>query len=38
VTEFCTFVAIERRLAQAAMDKLNSGTIKGKSVKVRLVR
>jgi ATP-independent RNA helicase DbpA len=38
VTEFCTFVAIERSLAQAAMDKLNSGTIKGKSVKVRLVR
>ena len=38
VTEFCNFVAIERSLAQAAMDKLNSGTIKGKSVKVRLVR
>jgi len=37
VTEFCTFVAVQRGLAQAACAKLNAGKIKGKSVKVRLL-
>jgi ATP-independent RNA helicase DbpA len=37
VTEFCTFVAIARDLAQAACAKLNAGKIKGKSAKVRLL-
>ena len=37
VTEFCTFVAVARDVAQAACAKLNAGRIKGKSVKVRLV-
>jgi ATP-independent RNA helicase DbpA len=36
VTEFCTFVAVARDIAQAACAKLNAGRIKGKSVKVRL--
>ncbi|APW44265.1 ATP-dependent RNA helicase DbpA [Rhodoferax saidenbachensis] len=37
VTEFCTFVAVARDVAQAASEKLNFGKIKGKSVKVRLM-
>ena len=37
ITEFCTFVAVAREIAQAACAKLNAGRIKGKSVKVRLV-
>jgi len=37
VTEFCTFVAVARDIAQSACAKLNAGRIKGKSVKVRLV-
>ena len=37
VTEFTTFVAVNRDIAQAAMQKLNAGKIKGKSVRVRLV-
>ncbi len=37
VTEFCTFVAVARDIAQAACAKLHAGRIKGKSVKVRLV-
>jgi ATP-independent RNA helicase DbpA len=37
VTEFCTFVAIQRGLAQAACAKLNAGKIKGKSARVRLL-
>jgi ATP-independent RNA helicase DbpA len=37
VTEFCTFVAIVRGVAQAACAKLNAGKIKGKSAKVRLL-
>ncbi len=37
VTEFCTFVAVARDIAQAACAKLNAGRVKGKSVKVRLV-
>ena len=37
ITEFCTFVAIERSVAHAACAKLNAGRVKGKSVKVRIV-
>jgi ATP-independent RNA helicase DbpA len=37
VTDFCTFVAVERTLAQAACAKLNAGKVKGKSVKVRVI-
>jgi ATP-independent RNA helicase DbpA len=37
VTEFCTFVAVQRSLANAACAKLNAGKIKGKSVKVRVL-
>ncbi|QDL39181.1 ATP-dependent RNA helicase DbpA [Rhodoferax sediminis] len=37
VTEFSTFVAVQRDIAQDALRKLNAGRIKGKSVKVRLM-
>jgi ATP-independent RNA helicase DbpA len=37
VTEFCTFVAVDRQIASAACSKLNAGRIKGKSVKVRMM-
>ncbi len=37
VTEFCTFVAVQRALGSAACAKLNAGKIKGKSVKVRML-
>jgi ATP-independent RNA helicase DbpA len=37
VTEFCTFVAVERSLAQAACDKLNTGRVKGRSVRARVL-
>ncbi len=37
VTEFCTFVAVARDIAQAACEKLNFGKVKGKSVKVRIL-
>jgi len=37
VTEFTTFVAVQRAIALAAMQKLNDGKVKGKSVKVRLL-
>ena len=37
VTEFCTFVAVKRDIAHEAMQRLNAGKIKGKSVKVRLM-
>jgi len=37
VTEFTTFVAVQRDIALAAMEKLNAGRVKGKSVKVRLL-
>jgi ATP-independent RNA helicase DbpA len=37
VTEFCTFVAVDRKVASAACAKLNASRIKGKSVKVRLL-
>jgi ATP-dependent RNA helicase DbpA len=35
VTEFCTFVAVQRSVAATACAKLNAGKVKGKSVKVR---
>ena len=37
VTEFTTFVAVNRDIAREAMQKLNDGKIKGKSVRVRLI-
>ncbi|AKM02579.1 ATP-dependent RNA helicase DbpA [Burkholderia pyrrocinia] len=37
VTEFSTYVAIERGVAHDALRKLNAGKIKGKRVKVRLM-
>jgi len=37
VTEFTTFVAVQRDIAEEAMQKLNAGKVKGKSVKVRLL-
>lgn len=37
VTEFCTFVAVERSIAAQAVARLNAGKVKGKSIKARLV-
>ncbi|HOE42264.1 MAG TPA: ATP-dependent RNA helicase DbpA [Rhodoferax sp.] len=37
VTEFTTFVAVQRDIALQAMQKLNVGKVKGKNVKVRLL-
>jgi ATP-dependent RNA helicase DbpA len=37
VTEFTTFVAVQRSLGQAVCDKLNTARVKGKSVRARLV-
>ena len=37
VTEFCTFVAVAREHAQAACDKLEVASVKGKKVKARLL-
>jgi ATP-independent RNA helicase DbpA len=37
VTEFCTFVAVARDIAEAACAKLNTGRVKGKSVRVRVL-
>ncbi len=37
VTEFTTFVAVQRDIALQAMQKLNAGSVKGRAVKVRLV-
>ena len=37
VTEFTTFVAVNRNIAHDAMRKLNEGKVKGKSVRVRLL-
>jgi ATP-independent RNA helicase DbpA len=37
VTEFCTFVAVARNIADAACAKLNAGKVKGKSVRARLL-
>ena len=38
VTEFSTFVAVQREIADEALRKLNTGKIKGKSVKVRFLK
>ncbi len=35
VTEFSTYVAVDRHIAQAAVRKLNEGKVKGKQVRVR---
>jgi ATP-independent RNA helicase DbpA len=37
VNEFSTYVAVQRSLAQLALQKLSAGRVKGKSVKVRLL-
>jgi len=37
VNEFSTYVAVDRRIAVAALRKLTQGKVKGKSVKVRLL-
>jgi ATP-independent RNA helicase DbpA len=37
VTEFSTYVAVERGIARDALRKLNAGTMKGKKVRVRLM-
>ncbi|WP_231409348.1 ATP-dependent RNA helicase DbpA [Ralstonia solanacearum] len=37
VTEFSTYVAVERGIARDAVRKLNAGTVKGKKVRVRLM-
>jgi len=37
VTEFCTFVAVERSIAVQACNKLNTARVKGKSVRVRVM-
>ncbi len=37
VTEFSTYVAVERGIANDALRKLNAGKVKGKKVKVRLM-
>jgi len=37
VTEFCTFVAVARAVAQAACAKLQVARVKGKAVKVRIL-
>ncbi len=37
VTEFTTFVAVQRDIAKEAMRRLNAGKVKGKSVRVRLL-
>ncbi|MEJ8858399.1 ATP-dependent RNA helicase DbpA [Variovorax robiniae] len=37
VNEFSTYVAVDRRIAQQALQKLSNGRVKGKSVKVRLL-
>jgi ATP-independent RNA helicase DbpA len=37
VTEFSTYVAVDRHIAQDAVRKLNAGKVKGKTVRVRIV-
>ena len=37
VTEFSTYVAVDRHIAQDALRKLNAGKVKGKTVRVRSV-
>jgi ATP-independent RNA helicase DbpA len=38
VTEFSTYVAVDRQIAGQALNKLNAGKIKGKRVKVRFLQ
>jgi len=38
VNEFSTYVAVDRRIAREALDKLCAGRVKGRSVKVRLLQ
>ncbi|MCY0389236.1 ATP-dependent RNA helicase DbpA [Robbsia sp. Bb-Pol-6] len=38
ITDFSTYVAVERSIAKEAARRLNAGTIKGKTVRVRLMR
>ena len=37
VTEFSTYVAVDRHIAEEAVRKLNAGKVKGKTVRVRIV-
>jgi len=37
VNEYSTYVALDRRIAHAALQKLSAGKVKGKSVRVRLL-
>ena len=37
VNEFSTYVAVDRQIARAAMQRLSDGKVKGKKVKVRLL-
>jgi len=37
VNEFSTYVAVDRDIAQTAVERLSKGRIKGKSVRVRLL-
>ncbi|HWT37960.1 MAG TPA: DbpA RNA binding domain-containing protein, partial [Paraburkholderia sp.] len=37
VTEFSTYVAVDRSVARDALRRLNAGKVKGKKVKVRLM-
>ena len=37
ITEFCTFIAVERSIAAQACNKLNTARVKGKSVRVRVM-
>jgi ATP-independent RNA helicase DbpA len=37
VTEFTTFIAMQRDIAKEAMRRLNAGKVKGKSVRVRML-
>ncbi len=37
VNEFSTYVAVDRAIARQAADRLNSGRVKGKAVKARLI-
>lgn len=37
IFDFQAFVAVERALAKQAMQRLNSGKIKGRALKVRII-
>ncbi|MEG0539189.1 MAG: DbpA RNA binding domain-containing protein, partial [Comamonas sp.] len=37
VNDFSTYVAVDRRIAAAACEKLNNGRVKGKSVRARVL-